>query len=181
MIKQTSVRPLQSLRRSAGLTLLDLMITLGELAVLAALALPAFDSFIATNRIDSYRGSLASSLKMARAQAVNSQATVVMCASADQSSCGGTWVDGWITFADTDGSGTRAAGTEPVSDVSYGDDNVRVNAQINTVTFMATGIRAGGGTEVLSVCHPDTSSTLAGKAVNISPTGSISLTNAANC
>lgn len=86
--------------RSAGITLIEVAITVTILAILAAVALPAFSNVILANRLAAGANELVGSLQIARSEAIRRGSRVVVCASATGSSCGGAWSDGWIVFED---------------------------------------------------------------------------------
>ena len=85
-----------------GFTLVELLITILVAALLMALAIPAFHSFVENNRIISSTNELVSSLAVARSEAVHRRDTVTLCSSADLATCAGSasWETGWIAFTD---------------------------------------------------------------------------------
>lgn len=87
-----------------GFTLIELLVTIGIAAVLAGLAAPSFRELVANNRLKSHISALQTSLMLARNEAINRKARVVVCKSADQASCtaDGGWQQGWIVFIDAD-------------------------------------------------------------------------------
>ena len=96
-------------RRSAGFTLIELMVAVAILAVLAALAAPSFNEAILSNRLASYANTFVASAQLARGEAIKRNATVVMCRYADDgTSCAttGTWQQGWIVWRDADNDAT---------------------------------------------------------------------------
>ena len=95
-----------------GFTLIELMVTIGIAAVLAAVAAPSFQGLVANSRLKSHNNAIQTSLTMARSEAIKRKARVVVCKSADQASCStsGDWQQGWIVFVDTNDSATVDAG-----------------------------------------------------------------------
>ncbi len=164
--------------RTAGFTLLELMITLAIAALLIGLAAPSFTNMIKGNQIAAARASISAGIKGARGEAVERKQPVSICPSTDQSTCGGNWNDGWIVFVDTDGNGSRGGGTELLIDVHYGYGNgVRTGAGGGSafINFGANGLKlAPAGVVTVGICDQDTSSALEGKAVTVSATGSTS-------
>lgn len=100
-------------RSNRGVTLLELMITIAIAAILASLALPSFSSSLQSNRVATTSNEFLASVAYARSEAMRNNRGAVMCPSSDRSTCGGTWQDGWIVWADQNANGTRET-AEPV-------------------------------------------------------------------
>lgn len=98
--------------RSRGFTLIELLVTVTLLGVLGALAAPSLGNFITSSRFKTHANALQSSLLMARSESIKRRIRVVACKSADQATCTttGGWEQGWIVFADTNGSGAVDTG-----------------------------------------------------------------------
>lgn len=90
--------------RSAGMTLLELLLAIGLLGLLMALALPAFANFIGDSRLVSERNRLAADLRYGRNEAIYNNSQVVACPSADLANCSPApeWHSGWLVFMDDD-------------------------------------------------------------------------------
>lgn len=93
-----------------GLTLIELMITISILAILMALAVPSFQSMIASSNLSSATNDLTNTLAQARSNAIRRGARVTVCKSANGTQCAttGNWEQGWIVFNDITKSGTSA-------------------------------------------------------------------------
>lgn len=80
------------MRASRGFTLIELMVAVGLLAVVAALAAPAMGDFIVRQRVASQAGDLALSMALARSEAIkNGRSMAVIPRSAGVAG----WSDGW--------------------------------------------------------------------------------------
>ena len=84
----------------AGFTMIELMIVVTLMAILAAFAFPAFQSFIASNRLTAESNELLSGMNLARSEAVRVQRRVVLCRAAA--------ADGVVNFSATNGCVTTA-------------------------------------------------------------------------
>lgn len=108
-----SAPPIGPLRhaREAGVTLIELMVSLVVLVILLMLVAPSFESLMATNKVRSTASELETALAEARSQAIRLGKRVTVCKSSDGSDCttSGDWSQGWISFVDTTRSGTDAA------------------------------------------------------------------------
>jgi type IV fimbrial biogenesis protein FimT len=104
-------------RRSAGFTLIELMIALTVAAVLFAIATPNLRIFLQNNRLSSASNDLLRSFQVARTEAIKRQRNVVVCASASptdaQPACSYGAFNGWIVFEDTNSNWSLDAG-EPI-------------------------------------------------------------------
>jgi type IV fimbrial biogenesis protein FimT len=87
--------------KSRGFTLMELLVVIAVSGILLAVAVPAFSTFVLSERQNSEVSSLAFSLDFARAEAIkqDNSAGIEVCASSNGSTCtGGTWSQGWIVI-----------------------------------------------------------------------------------
>ncbi len=78
-----------------GFTMIELMITIAIATILIALAVPNFTRFIRQGQYTSAGNELVTGFNYARNEAINRQRSVAVAA------IGGTWVNGWRAFLDT--------------------------------------------------------------------------------
>ncbi len=128
-------RAVRAPRHAAGVTLLELLVTVVIVAIAAAVGLPKLSQLVDDAAVASQADTLLQSLSFTRAEAVKRNARVTMCRSSDGSSCAaaaasGQWRDGWIVFVDGGDAAVREAG----------DELLRVQAPLG-----ASGQILGGG------------------------------------
>lgn len=98
--------------RQGGVTVIELMVVIAIVGVLAAVAIPAFDSIIKNNRRATVANELLASLMSARGESTKRGQTVRVCGTVDGAACAndGNWDKGWLVYADADGDATLDAG-----------------------------------------------------------------------
>jgi type IV fimbrial biogenesis protein FimT len=101
--------------RDRGFTLIELLMAVAIMAVLAAIAAPAYGTLIGRTRSQAARSELDTVLNQARIGAVTRRVRVITCPSEDGEHCARTvqWHHGWLVFADRDHDGAHSAG-EPL-------------------------------------------------------------------
>ncbi len=97
-----------SLSSAAAFTLVELLIAIAIIAILLGLAAPSFQSFILETRITAEARKFLLALQTARSEASRINASVLLCASADDSVCGSDWTTNKLVFADADHNKTRS-------------------------------------------------------------------------
>lgn len=92
--------------RSAGFSLIELVVTIAVAAVLLAIAVPAFSDLMARNELAATSNAARGALMAARQTAVMRGQPVSLCAGTPTAGCTGDWSAGqWLLFRDTDHSG----------------------------------------------------------------------------
>lgn len=91
--------------RQAGFNILELMVVLFVAGILMTVGLPAFSGFMANNRMSTAANNLATSLHVARTEAIKRRAAVTICPSDEWNqanpACTNTgFEEGWIVFMD---------------------------------------------------------------------------------
>ncbi|MGH8540186.1 MAG: GspH/FimT family pseudopilin [Stenotrophobium sp.] len=100
-------------KSSAGFSLIELIVTTTLVGILAALATPSFINTLRNNRLAAYTNEFTTALTLARTESVKRNVIVGVCRSAsatskkpscDSGSGNGGWENGWLVFADLNGS-----------------------------------------------------------------------------
>lgn len=100
-------------RRTHGLTLIELLVTVAVVGVLLAVGVPGMGSFMAKRAAASYADQFATDMRFTRSEALKRGVPTTLCAAAanNPQACsdavGDTgMVNGWLVFADRNGNGT---------------------------------------------------------------------------
>lgn len=136
------------------------MITIGLLAVMVTIGIPAFTSTINSNETAAKSNAFLSALKMARSEATKRRLTVFVCASDNQTNCDSSdWSDGWIVFEDTDGGNDFDAGEEIIDTYQLPDGFTITRGGLNPdeVRFLATGLSTSTPAQAFTICKANTS------------------------
>ncbi len=164
-----------------GFTLVELMVTIAIVAILAAVAFPSFESSLRSNRVATMTNELLGSFSLARSEAIRSTQPTVMCASANGTSCGTDWNQGWIVFVDTDNSGT-VNGAEVVTRYVQAHANMNLTANggpsASSVRFDSRGRPDGIRAMVLQPSTCPSGETLR-REMSLTAVGQVSTTKAA--
>ncbi|MDA0280557.1 MAG: GspH/FimT family pseudopilin [Proteobacteria bacterium] len=84
-----------------GMSLLELLITLGILSVLLAISIPDFKNLVESVSADATLKKLATAIQLGKSAAITNRTTVTLCRSVDGFACGGSWQDGVLVFTDS--------------------------------------------------------------------------------
>ncbi len=121
-----------------GMTLVELIVSLAIVAILLAIAIPGYANFANLNRLVAITNELASSLQLARSEAVRRGIRVTVCKSGNpmdtEPDCeaSASWQQGWLVFVD---GGTRGV-------VDAGDAILRVHGAVSGVGITASNFNA---------------------------------------
>lgn len=145
-----------------GFTLIEVMVALAIIAILAGVAVPAFDSLILNTRLRSYANTFYSSVQLARSEAKKRNATVTLCMSSDGSTCttSGDWDQGWIIL-----SGSQVILQQPALASGY-----RLSSTESSLSFQSSGF--GATIATLTLCR-HTPFNGQGRSLQVSMTGRV--------
>ena len=136
------------IKKNAGFTLIELIITAAILVIVLGFAVPSFESIIQNNRSVSLSNDLVASLYLARSEAVKRGVSVSVCGAQDTNynSCGNNWDLGWIVFVNPDENTSISGGvTEPiirVQQLSTGNPSITPSPANAIVTYNNQGFAA---------------------------------------
>lgn len=134
MSSHRSILRLTVLRRHrmVGFTLVELMVTIAIAAILATLAVPAFNQAMLGSKLNSMSNSFVASAQLARSEAIKRNGQVTLCASSNGTSCGGGWKDGWVVLA----------GGVPIHSQGPLASNFELSGNVTSINFQPSGMNA---------------------------------------
>mgnify|MGYP000155491751 CR=1 FL=1 len=153
--------------RAEGFTLLELMVALTIASILIAMAVPNFRTMVIKNSVEGQIDRLSAAIANAKAEALSRGKSVVICGSANGTSCSGAsdWSTGWIVFVDDgNGGGTAADETRHADEILIAYQNVEGNNEleardtggaITALSFSGESYLNSGRATTLKVCEPD--------------------------
>lgn len=150
-------------RHARGVTLFEMVVVMGVVAILMAIAIPSYHYISNSNRISAEVNGLLGDLQFARAEAIKEGQTVSVCVSSNGTSCtGGTsWQNGWIVFSDQNGDGAVESPPDFILRIQNpfsGTDTFVAGSSLSVITFnregFAAGLAAGGALLTLHAATP---------------------------
>ncbi len=162
------------IRREGGFTLIELMVTIAILGIVLSVGVPSYRAIVMDNRMSSQANLFATSIKLARSNAVKYQRNATVCSSSDFDAAVPTcaasadWSDGWIVWVDKD----RDAATDANEIISvFGpvhDSSELKSTSANRFTYDARGFATTAAGE-LTLC--DSRSGEMGRIIKVNATG----------
>lgn len=140
----------------AGFTLLELAVVLLLLSITASIAIPAWRSLLADNRLNIAANSLVLDLQRARSEALKRNAVVLVCAGDIRSGCRdpGEWSAGWIVAVDINGDGQANPPDSFISETKPEPNTlIRSTRRSAPIAFHYDG-RSPGSNTTWSFCDP---------------------------
>lgn len=173
------------MRKAAGFTLIELIVTLTVAGILVSIAIPDFKTTIDNNRQISELNTLLSGMVYARSEAVKRNVDVVICSTSDQKTCSGTWSNGWLVYYTPTGTYDAPGTTNPTNPLPAptsseiireypalgGGNSLKSdsNAVNNTVVFQPSGLTLLANDSQFTLC--DSRGSQYGRVLMVSVTG----------
>ena len=173
-----------------GFTLVELVVTLTVAAILVTMAVPSFTTMIKDNRQSTQLNDLITTLIFARSEAINRNARITVCKSADGASCAGSngWDQGWIAFVDSNNDAAVSAGETilrvhgALSSTTTINGSTNVASYISYVSQGSSQLTSGSVQSGTLVECDDRGSGSSAKTISLSATGRASSSSgAASC
>lgn len=137
-----------------GFTLIELLIVISISAILTAMAVPMFTDYVARQAVSAQISALATSVRVARSEALKRSMPVTLCPSSNpdaaQPTCAGAadatrgWATGWLMFTDYGTRGLLDADTDTVINRQSGFTNSGgispTGGNGYTLTFLPNGL-----------------------------------------
>ena len=175
LLKEPLLKVRKNFMYEQGMTMVELMITLGVLAILLSLAAPAFMTFINTNRVTGATNDLIASLNLARTEAIKRNGAVLVRSKNDSDN----WAGGHRVGVDLNGDGdvvdTVSGVAELLRDIDGPPDTVTMKSTSSALSTLS--YNANGEVATATVFTIDsTKSGVCDRKVNLSVAGSTTLT-----
>lgn len=177
--------PLHQFVRHHGFTLIELMVTISILAILLGIAVPAFTSFITSNRLSGQINELVGDLSFARSEAGARSRAVRLCIAATATTCatsGSDWSLGRILWVDLNGSNSLDSSTELLKYVATLEGSATLTAagfpSTFTISYLPTGVLSSTSAGTFTLCA---SGSPTGRLIDIPVTGRASAKRIETC
>ena len=124
-----------------GFTLVELMITLGVLAIIAALAAPSLSQFIAEQRLIAATNDLLYATRVTRSEAIKRGLRVSLCPRnlGTEPGCAtnNAWQQGWLVFEDNNVNGSWDDGETLIQDQPGKPSSISITGNRNVSRYVS--------------------------------------------
>jgi len=161
-------------RRCQGFTLIELLVATAVLVILLGVAVPSFNSVLASSRLTTVTNDLATAFQLARSEAIKRNRSVLVCPSDNGDSCscswsGKGWQDGWIV----------AVGSDTVDELikvwPKPDTLVEFSEHKSLVAFSGTGEKKIATTVSITTAYKGCGSG-SNRKLSVAPSGRVAVT-----
>lgn len=169
-----------------GFTLVELMVTVAVVAILAAVAVPGMQSFLAKSGMNAVKDDFAIALQRARLDAINRNTCVSICQlrAGTSNTCAtgaalGNWHQGWIVYLNDACAAPAATAVPAASLISVrqpGNERFRLTGSATTaaVTFNSRGLLRSGS-DTFQVTDANDANSPHGREIAVSFQGRVSV------
>jgi type IV fimbrial biogenesis protein FimT len=153
------------MRREAGFTLIEMMVTTFVVAILLGIGVPSYRYVTKTNRLSAEINGLLGDLQFARSEAIKDGQQVTVCvptknppATGTCSAAGTAWTNGWVVWVDWNADGTMDADEilRVQAPLASGDTVVPSNAALASLNFNREGFAFGLAADTTFVAKDST-------------------------
>lgn len=170
------------MKREAGFTLTELMVTLSIVAILLTIGVPSYKYVTTANRVTTEINGLLGDIQFARSEAIREGQNVVLCQSADNKTCtadSANWNGGWLVWSDLNGDGNLDPAKEllRLQKAFLSSDTLQADgaSNLSSITFNREGF-ATGVTARLTL-RESTNKAVYARCLDLSPVGIPTTTN----
>lgn len=181
-------------RTRQGFTLIELLVVVSITGILVAMAVPMFNDYVARQAMDSQVSALASSIRIARSEALKRSMPVTLCPSnnpdAASPTCAGNadatrgWATGWLVFSDWSTRGVLDAATDTVitrQSAFTGGGGITPAPSSYVITFLPNGLALNDQGRFVFKPSSTSNDTSSQRTMCISKVGSTRLVKGGSC
>lgn len=139
-------------RKMAGVTLLELLVTVTILATTISLSAPLIGSAVSNNQLATTTSTLRRTVALARSEAIKRGRRVIMCLSGDLNTCNTDSAKYALVFEDIDRTGIPSTGEGLISVINLNHTTLTVSYNRPRLAYAPTG-HAAGTNGTFKVCH----------------------------
>jgi len=138
--------------KAAGVTLLELLVTLSILAITVSLSAPMIGETLSRNQLSTTTNTLQRSISLTRAEAIKRGHRAVMCLSNLKTKCDGNSAKYLLIFSDSDRSGDPTSASDLIKIQSLDHRAIKVSYNRPFLAFSSIGY-ASGTNGTFKICH----------------------------
>lgn len=165
------------MRQQSGITLIELLVGMAIMGIILTVGLPSMKDMLVRSQVTAQINELSAVIQFARHNAINEQATSVLCPTTNFSTCTNNWDNPKMVFTDADANGIRGADEDMLAGTGNILDTFDMTGPVGTISFQGNGSVASPAT--LLLCHEDNEAKYA-RALIISLQGRVKLSEDSN-
>lgn len=166
-----------TMRRQKGVSLIELLVGMAIMGIVLTIGLPSMNDMLVRSQVTAQVNELSAVIQFARHNAINEQATSVLCPTTNFSTCTNNWDDPKMVFTDLDNNGIRGTGEDMLAGAGNILENFNLTGPAGNISFQGNGSVASPAT--LLLCHTDNQAKYA-RALTVSLQGRVKLSEDSN-